>query len=248
MKVMTAELPHGLIMPLDHTAAALMPASGLAALAAVRCRADVTVILVDDRAWVTWPPGDAAVWHRLLAVPGVRFFEERDGAWYELGHRVPAFDLPPTGDAKPFDRVLFPAPLATEPAPPFAEPPVPLRLVPSDQIHATTALRTTLAAIQPWADRATTAELTAVRAARCGGRVLLRGDRLPVIPDAERFWGDRVLAPLGCRVEPDLPETAIRAAAGVSLSEVLILTAAGVEAVPEGAFAPLTRAGVRIVC
>src|SRR5438445_11649655 len=85
----------------DRAGAALMPANGLAALAAVRCRADVTVVLFDDRVWVTWPPGDAVVWHRLLSIPGVRFFEQRNETWYELGHRLPAFDLPPPGDPKP---------------------------------------------------------------------------------------------------------------------------------------------------
>src|SRR5262249_55019067 len=88
--------------------------------------------------------------------------------------------------------------------------------------------------------------LTAVRAARCGDRLLLRGDRLPAIPAAERFWGGRVLVPLGFRVEPDLPETAIRAAAGGSLNEMLILTADGAGAGREEGFAPLTRAGARL--
>ena len=231
--------------PLDRAGAALIPAEGLSALAAVRCHGDVAVVLSGDRAWVTWPPGDAAVWHRLLAVPGVMFFEEREGRWYELGCRLPTFDLPPSQDAKPLDRVLLPAPLAADAAPPFAESPVPLRIVPSDQLHPTTALRTTLSALQAWVDGATTQELAAVRAARCGERVLLRGEPLPAIPGAERFWGDRVLVPLGFRVEPDLPETAIRAAAEVSLNEKLIITADGAEAVPEEAFAPLTRAGAR---
>jgi hypothetical protein len=76
---------------------------------------------------------------------------------------------------------------------------------------------------------------------------LLRGERLPAIVEAERFWGGRVLVPLGFRVEPDLPETAIRAAAAVSPNEVLILTPDGAETVPEQAFAPLTRARARMI-
>jgi len=232
--------------PLDQATAALLPAHGLAALAAARCHPDVLVVHSGDQVWVTWPPGDAAVWQRLLAVPNVRFFEFVDGSWYELGHRLPVFDLPPTGEPRPLDRVLFPAPLATEWATQLVEPPVPLRLVSSEEVRATSALRTTVAAFQSWVDRATTAELTVVRAARCGDRVLLRGDRLPAIPAAVRFWGGRVLVPLGFRVEPDLPETAIRAAAAVSLNEVLILSADGAEAVPQEAFAPLTRAAARL--
>jgi hypothetical protein len=65
------------------------------------------------------------------------------------------------------------------------------------------------------------------------------------VPDAQRFWGERVLTPLGFRPEPELPETALRAAAEVSLGELLVLTESGAEAIPEDAFAPLTRAAMR---
>ena len=100
--------------------------------------------------------------------------------------------------------------------------------------------------MRAWVDRATTRELASVQAARHGERVLLRGDRLPAIANAERFWGDGVLRPLGFRVEPDLPETAIRAAAAVSLNELLVLAADGAEAIPYEAFTPLTRAAARL--
>src|SRR5262245_12834167 len=230
----------------DCASAALMPITGLGALAAVRCHAKVTVVLSDDRAWVNWPPGDSEVWQRLLAVGGATFFEQRDGVWYQLGHRLPAFDVPPPGDARPLDRVLLPAPQQAQGAPSLGVEPLPLRLVPCHQVHATTALRTTIDAIQAWVDRATTRELGAVRAARCGESIMLRGERLPLIATAERFWGGRVLTPLGMRVEPDLPETVIRASAMVSLNEVLVITEGGAEAVPEEAFTPLTRARARL--
>ena len=37
---------------------------------------------------------------------------------------------------------------------------------------------------------------------------MLRGERLPAIAGGARFWGDLVLAPLGFRPKPDLPEPA----------------------------------------
>jgi hypothetical protein len=98
-----------------------------------------------------------------------------------------------------------------------------------------------------WAEQAPAANLSACRAARCKERVILRGDRLPPLPDAERFWGGRVWLPLGYRAEPDLPETALRAAAEVSLGEILLVTRDGAEAIPEQAFEPLTRSAARLL-
>ncbi len=72
---------------------------------------------------------------------------------------------------------------------------------------------------------------------------MVRGERLPRLPDAERFWGNRVWLPLGFRrPEPDLPETALRAASDISLGEILPLTENGAEAIPEDVFQPLTGA------
>jgi len=68
---------------------------------------------------------------------------------------------------------------------------------------------------------------------------------LPSIRDAERFWGDRVLIPLGFRSDPDWPESALREAAQVGRNEILILTENAAEAIPANAFRPLTRAAIR---
>jgi hypothetical protein len=64
----------------------------------------------------------------------------------------------------------------------------------------------------------------------------------------ERFWGDRVLVPLGFRAEPDWPEGALREAANVGPDELLVLTENATEAIPADAFGPLTRGAVRRVC
>jgi hypothetical protein len=107
------------------------------------------------------------------------------------------------------------------------------------------ALVCEFAALAAWAESATTFELSAVRAARDGDRALLLGDRLPVIA-GRRYWGCRVLLPLGMRVDPDLGDDALRIACDVADDELLVLDEAGPAAVPDAAFAPLTRAGVRL--
>jgi hypothetical protein len=231
--------------PLDRATAALLPPDGLAALAGVRCRDDVRVVVGGERAWVTWPAGTEVVWRALLAVRGIVFFEQREGRWHALGRRLPRFDVPLRGEPRRLDEFLFPAPVRAVPVPAKAGAPASLRIVPSDRVRPASALRASLMQILPWAEATLAAELWACRAAVCGDSIMLRGARLPAIPSAERFWGGRVLVPLGFRPEPDLPESALRAAATVGPDDLLVLTEAGAEAIPESAFEPLTRAAVR---
>jgi hypothetical protein len=206
----------------------------------------VVVARLGDVAWVGWPAGAEAVVSCLRTVPGVEFFADRGGRWFRFGSRLPAPAAPPLADAVPLDRVLFPARVEPVPPPAALPAPVPLTVVRGGGPRPVTAVRCVVSALARWADAATTAELAAVRAARCGDRALLLGGRLPVVAGGERFWGDRVLVPVGFRPEPALPDGVIRAACGVELEELLILDAAGAEAVPDAAFAPLTRAGVRL--
>ena len=55
-----------------------------------------------------------------------------------------------------------------------------------------------------------------------------------------------MLLPVGWRADPDLGDDALRIACDVADDELLLLDEAGPEAVPDAAFAPLTRAGVRL--
>ncbi|MBO0700819.1 MAG: hypothetical protein J2P46_20660, partial [Zavarzinella sp.] len=229
------------LLPLKACRAARVPAEGLGALAPLRARGGVRVVR-GDPAWVTWENERPDAIEALLAVPGVELFEPRDGRWFRPGAHLPAFDLPPAGDAVPLDRAILPAAvIPTEPA--GVEPRrVPLRVVRCDVSRPTTALRCPTSALLPWADTATTSEIVAVKAARCGDVAWLLGSKLPTVAGAERFWGDRVLIPLGFRADPDWPEPALREAAGVGPDEMLVLTDNGSEAIPSDAFKPLTRA------
>jgi hypothetical protein len=232
--------------PFDRVSAAWLPQVHLKFLAGARCRSDVWVTLFEDRAWVTWPAGNEEIWQTLLPAPDCEFFEERDGLWFELGNRLPTAGFPPRGEAKKLDAILFPAPAQAESPPSRNLVPVRLQLAAFEELRPTAALRCSLADLHPWAEQATTKQLADCQAACCEDKVILRGPRLPAVPAAERFWGDRVWIPLGMRAEPNLPETALRAAAEVSLGEILLLTEDGAEAIPEDAFAPVTRAGLRL--
>jgi hypothetical protein len=232
--------------PLAACRAARLPAAGLTLLAPLRASGGVQVI-TGEPAWVTWDGDRPDVLAAVVAVPGAELFEPRDGRWFRPGGHLPAFGLPAQGEPAPLDRAVVPAPLAPTEADPREFSRVPLRLVRCERERPATAVRCSVAALQAWADVATTAEITAVRAARSGDVAWLLGTKLPVLAGAERFWGERVLIPLGFRAEPDWPESALREAANVGPDELLVLTETGTEAIPADAFRVLTRGAIRRV-
>jgi hypothetical protein len=225
---------------------ASLPRRLLPVLAEVRCVSGVFVALEGERAWVRWEPGTDAVLRRLLPVSGSQLHVFRDGHWYPLGRHLPLFAAPPESAFRPLHQVLTPAPVQGVPAALFRQPPALLDLVADGRPRSTTAMECDLAEVSGWADAVPTPRLAAIRAARCGSRLLLLGPQLPLLPSGRRFWGEMLLVPLGYRPEPDLPEQAIREALAVVAGEILVLTAGRVEVISRSVFRPLTRVGIRL--
>jgi hypothetical protein len=232
--------------PWKDVTAARIPAAGAAALGPVRHCGDVRVSRHGDRLWVRWPAGRADVVRCLLPVSGVVFLTPRGGAWFPFGSRLPTGDRPPDGNGESVASVLSPARFTAATAEDEMAPPVTLRAVRGGVPRAATALRCRLADLADWADAATTAELSAATAARANGRVVLRGGKLPTIAGATRFWGADVLVPVGFRAEPELRADVLRAAARAAGDELVLLDESGAEVIPRSAFAPVTRAGLRL--
>jgi hypothetical protein len=232
--------------PLHEICAARLPADQLPAVAEIRCLRDVRVALVGGAAWVRWEPGDDAVLRQVLPVAGVQLYFQRAGHWFRPGQHLPAFEVPADADYRPLHAVLTPAPVQPLPPPTLDLRPVALTLVAADRPRPTTALACCLAELDAWADTVPSPRLAALHAAHCGGRVLLLGKRLPLLPSGERFWGEKVLVPLGYRPEPDLPEAAIHEALGLGAGELLFLRPEKFEVVSRLAFQSLTRAGLRL--
>jgi hypothetical protein len=232
--------------PLHDVGCASLPRDELAALAEVRCEAGVTVALDGKRAWVRWQAGDERVLRLVLPVAGVRLYVERGGHWYRHGRHLPDFTFPEDLEYRPLAHVLVPAPAAIVRPPVVRPQPVLVRLVADQRPRTTTALVCGLAELERWADTVSSVRLATLRAACCQERVLLRGERLPLLPGGERYWGDRVLLPLGRRPEPELPESALAEALGIGVEELLLLKETGAEGVPCRALQPLTRAGLRL--
>jgi hypothetical protein len=232
--------------PWAEVAAARLPAADLDALGPVRDRADVRVHPEGDRAWVTWTSSRREVVACLLPVPGVEFFTRRQHQWFPFRRRLPAADRPTGGEGLPLAGQILPERLHPAPPPGEALRKLPIDIVRGGEPKPVAALGCRLSDLNGWADSATTAELASVSAARCGGRVLLRGKNLPAVPAARRYWGDRLLVPVGFRPEPELPVALLRGAALADDDELVILDEDGVDVVPDSAFHPLTRAGLRL--
>jgi hypothetical protein len=232
--------------PLDNVCCASLPRDALAVLADLRCQPEVRVAWAGDRAWLYWAAGDEAVLRRLLPVPGVKLYERRGELWFRPGQALPVFDLPEDLSTQSLERALTPAPFHAELPGRLEVLPIRLRLVREQSVRPAAALRCRLAELVAWAETATSRQLAGLRAARAGSEVLVVGTRLPPIPGAERFWGQRVLIPLGHRVEPALPESALYEALGVDGEAIVLFRETDVEIVAESALQPLSRAGARL--
>jgi MoxR-vWA-beta-propeller ternary system domain bpX2 len=229
---------------LDACRAARIPKSGLAVLAPLRRMTNVRVIEIGQEAWITWDGEMPSVVNALLAIEGSSLYRRTDSSWLVIDRSVPDFSVPHPKKSLPLDCAVVPNPIDALPAPEFQGRRIPVTLKPCDKPRPTTAQRCRLQALAQWGERATTAEIEVVTGAWNGTHVWLRG-RLPALPTAERFWGERVLIQLGWRADPDWPEAALLEAAIVDKEELLVLTADGPEAIALAAFKPLSRARIR---
>jgi hypothetical protein len=228
----------------DASCASLSPES-LPGLAGVRIRPGVRVRDVDGRLWLWWSAGDVEVLKSVLPLPGVELFARSEGLWYRTGRRLPSTQVPDESAARPLSSVLTPAPVTPQDAALTVEC-IPLGVARDAHPRPATMLRSKIDHFARWAETATTRQLEALEAAYGGEDVLLRGERLPPLAGAERWWGADVLIPLGFRPEPDLAGEVLRQVMGLAPGEVALLTDLGAEVVPAGAFGPVTRAGVRL--
>lgn len=224
---------------------ARIPHGSLAALGRLRCAREVGVVVDGADCWLHWPAGSEEILRQVLPLPGVELYRQREGQWYRHGSRLPSVG-PPQRERVHLDRLLAPARFA--PLPPTADgfAPLRLRLVRDDAARPTTALECALPALTAWADTATTQQIAAVRGALAGGRVRLLGAALPLLPAAQRFWGQRILTPLGFRPEPGLPEGALGDVLRLGANQLALLHAAGAEVMSFAAFTPLSRAAIRL--
>jgi hypothetical protein len=230
---------------LDDVCCASLPEAALPLLGELRTLTSLRARLIDERLWLHWEAGDEEVLRRVLSIHGVELFARRDGHWYRPGQHLPAFDVPADEDGRSLAHFLAPGTIRLKQEE-SAWAPVELQVVRDTVPRPAGALCCDLAILCEWADQATSRQLAALQAARRSSRVLVMGQPLPAVSQAERFWGKTILTPLGWRPEPLLPEPALRDALGLPAEEIALLHDDTVEVVPRAALAPLTRAGLRL--
>lgn len=242
---------------LDAVCCARLPATALPALAVLRCRVGIQAIVEGAQVWLRWSAGDNVVLAQVLPVPGVELLYQHDGGWRQLGRRLPVVG-PPAGPLQRLEALIVPERLTPLDPPAATHQRVPLTLVRDSQPRPASALVCSLATLHDWAVQATSRQLAALRGARAGERVLLLGEKLPLLPASVRLWGRRMLVPLGCRAEPALPESAWIEALGLGDEAIAILGQASaaapdqevaepqIDIVPADAVQTLSRAAVRL--
>ena len=229
---------------LSNVSLARIPTSALHLLGRLRAYASVQVRGGKGHVWVRWDEAGYEILRTLLPVQGALFFERMDSNWHQCGQSLPAFDIPEDGFV-PLATALVPGPqktfaVADEPAPR-----VMLALKRSTVTQPTTALLSNVKILAAWIELAPTREIEGLESARCENLVLLTGQRLPPVA-GERFWGERLLCPLGWAPDPALPESALLEALGVGDGELVLMRGAELEVIPRDAFRALTRASARL--
>jgi hypothetical protein len=231
---------------LQEVCRASIPQSALGVLADVRCLPDVFVTLQGARAWIDWEGGHDEVLARILPVAGLELYAKRGRLWFRPGQSLPTGDLPDTSDRQPLAALIVPTAMAGQPPADQALSPCRVRLVRDPSPRETSAMMCDLGILSGWAESASSQHLASLEAALSGERVLLRGRKLPVLAGSTRLWGQRLLVPLGFHAWPAVAEGALLQALGVADDELLILSAAGGEALPESALQELSRAALRL--
>ncbi|MGE3804126.1 MAG: hypothetical protein AB7K24_05570 [Gemmataceae bacterium] len=231
--------------PLNQVAAARFAEVHLGRLAALRVHPDIHIRVADGLAWLRWQQEDSEVLRAVLPIPGAEFFVRHEEHWYRFGSRLPAFDVQFETGMTSLERVLVPALPAVTAADTGPLDPVSVRLVVASARQRASAVLTSLAVLEAWAEQLPAAALETLRALRCGNEVLIVGRKLPVLAEARRFWGASILVPMGQRLEPRVPEKALRAALGVADNELLLFDEGGVEVLPGDDFEPLSRGSIK---
>ncbi len=232
--------------------AASLPISSLGSFADLRRDRHLRIVVQEDLAWIVWDSPDPALVHRLMTIPNSRLFSRESGGWTLLGNRVPSFNLPIDVDnGRSLVHEIIPAHL--EPTTPDSAPlsRVELRLVrdPIGLERPATLLICDIGTLTEWADMAVSSAFDRLSGATSGRAAIVRGAPLPTIVATSRYWGNRVLCPLGFQLNPALPEPAILQAHNVPKDRLLIFhdeEPVSHETVPLSVLVPLSRASIRI--
>jgi hypothetical protein len=223
---------------------ACIPASALGSLAMLRCEPSIEAAIVDSACWVRWELGKDEITGIIHSVRGAQLYGRGSAGWQRWGSVLPTREVPEHVTFRPLSAVIFPERIP-RPSPAMVPRQATIRLVASGEPRATTAMETPLATLEAWAATVPPARLETLQIARSGSTALVLGKNLPWLEPNQRYWGRKILMPLGRTCQPALAESDLRAAFGVADDQLLILRDDGWEAVAEEHFGPMHLASLR---
>jgi MoxR-vWA-beta-propeller ternary system domain bpX2 len=232
--------------------AARIPSEDLDSLARFRDREDIQLApdVGGNHLWVRWPIESFDVAMAVFGISRVELFRSSGLQWYRAGSRIPIDFSPPDHDRFcSIQRLLIPSKIEWD-GPSGAVRPMTLLLAPSDVRRATSAMKARASDLIAWAECTPRSRLASKLAAIEGEMVWLLGADLPWAP-GPRWWGDRILCPLGLEPVPRLSEEFFVQALGLADGESAVLerTEVGTRAsmFTRSAFDPLTLSGLRMI-
>jgi hypothetical protein len=230
---------------------ARIPLASLKSLAHLRHRSDITVSLDDHgNAWIHWLQSAIAeeVMLALRPLTDVSFYYREANTWYTRGSGFPAKITPPNQPGLALAKLLFPEKMTSQSPENKAFARITPVLSRGGQTCPASAMRLPFASLHAWVNHATSAQIHALHGVYEADQVWLLGQHLPAASQGMRFYGERLLLPLGYQLQPMLPVESSLALVNASERDVVFWSHDEIRVIPREEFAPLTRAGVRQVC
>lgn len=229
----------------DITCASI-PAHYLDRLAAVRSQKQIKAHRIDGVIWLTWPSNTKEVAELIFPLFGAELYQRQRQHWFAFRRQLPTFDVPDLTNARPLADLLFPTSVSLPSVPGDLPPPMPLTLVSDSTPRLATAMQCKLVDLHDWLDSVPTVRFSELKALRQLDSILILGRDLPPIAESQRFWGTRLLTPLGSRYDPFFPEATLLDILDLASKQLLLLRPTGMELIDQSHATPLTRAAVRL--
>ena len=228
--------------------AASIRADDLPALGSLRSLEGIEISREGDRVWVYWSCEQMDPVATLMPLTGSRLYVSHETRLWPLGSRIP-LRARDGGERSAIANAILPRPVQAELPRVAGIEPVELRLIASENVQPATAMLCPLAALASWAERAASLAFEGRIAARLDDMALLRSIKNLLRPPpiaAERFWGDRLLIPLGFALSRNFPNRSRSRLWVAPATRSFLHEPGGFEAIPESAFGPLDRARIRL--
>jgi hypothetical protein len=232
--------------PLHAITCASLPRIHLERLAPIRAWRQVKVQEQGPTLWLSWPEQTAGVAELVFPLPGSELYERREGHWFAFKRQLPSFAVPDLAGAKPLSELLFPEAVTLPTVATAGRPAIPITLLADSQPREVSALRCCAAELHEWMETVPTARFAKVLALRQEDTVFLLGNNLPPIAGAQRYWGNRILTPLGFRYEPLLAEAILVGIFDLASKQMLLVDHQRMELVDSSRAQPLSRAAVKL--